>query len=183
MTAAQSLASDRRTQKFVTARYRLCAGLLVIFSLVCPPTKAQALAGGTSTSTSCPVQFLHFDPNGVSVKVRNVSDKMIVGLVFNAALADATEHWRWLHWNLDDARPVEDFGWNKQIKVGDIKNLSWDRRGLNFEHGGGGAFVVTSVLFADGSRWEETGDSASCKYVWYNDHKKFFAKPVYLPFR
>lgn len=183
MHDAQSLAIDRHTQKIVKVRYGLLAGLFAIFSLVCPPTKAQALAGGTSTSTSCPVQFLHFDANGVSVKVRNVSDKMIVGLVFNAALADATEHWRWLHWNLDDARPIEDFGWNKQIKVGDIKNLSWDRRGLNFEHGGGGAFVVTSVLFADGSRWEETGDSASCKYVWYNDHKKFFAKPVYLPFR
>jgi len=51
------------------------------------------------------------------------------------------------------------------------------------EHGGGGAFVLTSVLFEDGSSWEESKDNASCKYVWYHSHKKNLVKPVRLPFR
>jgi hypothetical protein len=134
-------------------------------------------------SSICPVQFLRFDPGGVSARIRNVSGKQIVGLVFNAAVADATEHWKWLHWNFDDARPVQTFGWNKPIKIGETKKLSWDRVDLDFEHGGGAAFVLTSVLFEDGSSWEEADDQASCKYVWFHNHKKFFAKPVQLPFR
>jgi hypothetical protein len=73
---------------------------------------------------SCPVQFLHVDPDGGSARIRNVSGNKIVGLVFNA-VADATEHWKWLHWNFDDARPVQNFGWNKPIKAGDTKKLSW----------------------------------------------------------
>ena len=69
------------------------------------------------------------------------------------------------------------------IKNGEVKKLSWYRADIDFEHGGGGAFVLTSALFEDGSVWEEPGDSASCKYVWYNSHKKSFARPVELPFR
>jgi hypothetical protein len=38
-------------------------------------------------------------------------------------------------------------------------------------------------LFEDGSSWEEADDQASCKYIWFHNHKKFFAKPVQLPFR
>jgi hypothetical protein len=156
---------------------------LFLLPTTCPASHAQVAPSGSSTSWSCPVQFLKFNPLGVSVKVRNVGNKVIVGLVFNAALADAAEHWKWLHWDFDDHRPLRNFGWNKPVKVGEIKNLSWDRADLDFEHGGGGAFVLTSVLFDDGSRWEETGDEASCKYVWINHHKKFFANPVVLPFR
>jgi hypothetical protein len=119
-------------------------------------------------------------PRRVSTRIKNVSGRKIVGLVFNA---DATEHWKWLHWNFDGARPVQNFGWNKPIKAGETKKLSWDRVNLDFQHGGGGAFVLTSVLFEDGSSWEEADDQASCKYVWFHNHKKFFAKPVQLPFR
>ncbi len=119
----------------------------------------------------------------MSTRIRNVSGKKIVGLVFNAALPDATEHWRWYHWDFDDSRPIREFGWNKLIKEGATKKLSWDRADINFEHGGGGAFVLASVLFEDGSLWEEQRDQASCKYVWYNSHKKSFARPVQLPFR
>jgi len=54
---------------------------------------------------------------------------------------------------------------------------------LIFEHGGGGAFVLTSVLFEDGTSWEESKDNASCKYVWYHSNKKNLVKPVRLPFR
>jgi len=54
---------------------------------------------------------------------------------------------------------------------------------IDFEHGGGGAFVLTSALFSDGSVWQETQDGASCKYVWFNRHKKSMVKPVQLPFR
>jgi len=136
-----------------------------------------------ASANACPVQFLHFNPSGVSVRVQNTSGKKIVGLVFNAALADATEHWKWYHWDFDDARPIRDFGWNKVIKNGDTKSLSWNFADLDFEHGGGGAFVLTSALFEDGSTWEESRDGASCKFVWYNSHKKSFARPVLLPFR
>ena len=89
-------------------------------------------------------------PFGVSVRIKNVSGKRIVGLVFNAALADATEHWKWLRWDFDQSRPVREFGWNKLIKNGDVKKLSWYRADIDFEHGGG-AFVLTSALSEDGS--------------------------------
>jgi hypothetical protein len=148
-----------------------------------PTVRAQTQAQGASARVTCPVEFVHFDPSGVSVRVRNVSAKKIVGLTFNAALADATEHWKWYHWNFDDGRPIREFGWNKLIKEGAAKTLSWDRADIDFEHGGGGAFVLTSTLFEDGSIWEEEPASASCKYVWYNHHKKSFVRPVELPLR
>jgi hypothetical protein len=129
---------------------------------------------------ACPVEFQRFNPSGVTVRVKNVSGKKIVGLVFNVALADATEHWKWLHWDFDQSRSLREFSWNKAIKQGDAKNLSWYRADLDFEHGGGGAFVLTSALFEDGSSWEAPVDSAPCKYIWYNNHKKFFLKPIQL---
>jgi hypothetical protein len=97
----------------------------------------------------------------VSVRVKNVSGKNIVGVVFNAALADATEHWIWLHYDFDGNRPIREFGWNKLIKDSAAKTLSWKRADIDFERGGGGAFVLTSVLFEDGSSWEESKDTAS----------------------
>jgi hypothetical protein len=120
--------------------------------------------------------------SGVSVRIRNISGKKIVGLVFKAALADATEHWKWYHWDFDDARPIRDFGWNETIKVGAAKTLSWSWSNLDFEHGGGGAFVLTSALFDDGSIWQEPGGSTSCMCLWYNSHKKGgLIRPVQLP--
>jgi hypothetical protein len=71
-------------------------------------------------------------------------------LVFNAAIADAAEHWIWPHWYFDVNRPI---GWNKVIKADAAKTLSWDRADVDFEHGGGGAFVLTSVPFEDGTSW------------------------------
>jgi hypothetical protein len=133
-----------------------------------------------SLPTACPVEILSFNPSGVSVHIRNTSGKTIVGLIFNAAISDATEHWKWFHWDFDDNRPIRDFGWNKAIKVGTTKRLKWITANLDFEHGGGGAFVLTSVLFEDGSDWQEPIDSASCKYIWYK-HKKTTFKPVQLP--
>jgi hypothetical protein len=131
----------------------------------------------------CPVEFLRLDPSAVSLRVRNISGKTIVGLSFYAALADATEHWKWVHWDFDDARPLREFGWNKPIKAQAAKNLSWDRGGLDFEHGGGGALVLTSVLFEDGTSWEESPDGSSCRAAWYNNHKKTFTRPIDLPAR
>jgi hypothetical protein len=147
------------------------------------PMLVAAQNPASQSSNLCPVQFVHFSPSGVSVRVKNTSGKTIVGLVFNAALADATEHWKWYHWNFDDTWPIRDFGWNKSIKTGDAKTLSWNFSDLDFEHGGGGAFVLTSTLFEDGTTWEESKDTAACKYVWFNNHKRFFARPVLLPFR
>jgi hypothetical protein len=63
-----------------------------------------------TTGPACPVAFLHFNPDAVSVRVKNVSGKTIVGLSFYAALSDATEHWTWLHWNLNQDQPLREFG-------------------------------------------------------------------------
>jgi hypothetical protein len=141
------------------------------------------LSQTTVAPSSCPLEFVNFNTSGVSVRVKNISGKEIVGLSFYAALSDATEHWKWLHWNLDDTKPLREFGWNKSLKPDATKTLSWDRADLDFEHNGGGAFVLTSVLFGDGSAWEEPAHSASCKIVWLNNHKKAFVKPVELPLR
>jgi len=178
----RSSVGRRQPSPLAANRFSIVSGLVILSFVLSPPSLAQS-APTPSAPSACPVQFLHFDPNGVSTRIRNVSGRKIVGLVFNAAVADATEHWKWLHWNFDDARPVQNFGWNKPIKTGETKKLSWDRVDFDFEHGGGGAFVLTSVLFEDGSSWEEADDQASCKYVWFHNHKKFFAKPVQLPFR
>jgi len=161
-----------------------CVPLFFLTALVLAPLlHAQSSASSSTLPTACPVQFLHFNPSGVSVRIKNVGGKNIVGLDFNAAIADATEHWKWFHWNFDDALPIRDFGWNKRIRPDAAKTLSWDRAYLDFEHGGGGAFVLTSVLFEDGSIWQEANDNASCKYVWHNSHKQSFVRPVLLPFR
>jgi len=155
----------------------------VLFAFVLgPQVRAQSTASSPPAPAACPVQLLRFDPSGVSVRIKNVSGRRIVGLLFNAALADATEHGKWPHWDFDESRPVREFGWNKVIKNGEVKKLSWYRADIDFEHGGG-AFVLTSAPIEDGSVWEEPGDSASCKYVWYNSNKKSFARPVELPFR
>jgi hypothetical protein len=135
----------------------------------------------TEMPSSCPLALSDYNPSGVRVHVQNTSGKTIVGITFNAALSDATEHWGWLHWGFGNTWQLREFGWNKTLKPGAVKTLSWDRAFLDFRHGGGSAFVLTSVLFEDGSNWEEPVDSASCKIVRYNSHKKGFVKPIQLP--
>jgi hypothetical protein len=129
----------------------------------------------------CPVKFLHINPSEVNIRVQNTGGKVIVGMQLYAALADSTEHWKWFHWDFDDDRPLRAFGWNREIKPSATKTLSWDRADLDFDRGGGGALVVDNILFADGSSWQESPDRSSCKMLWYNSHKKFFAKPIDLP--
>ena len=51
------------------------------------------------------------------------------------------------------------------------------------EHGSGGGLVLTKVLFADGTSWEDLPNSESCMGLWYNPHKKAFVKPIELPLR
>jgi hypothetical protein len=142
-----------------------------------------AFSQTTSAQSACPVDFVSFNPGGVSVRVKNISGKAIVGLSFYAALSDATEHWKWIHWNFDETKPLREFGWNKPLKPLAAKTLSWDRADLDFEHVGGGAFVLTSALFEDGSAWEEPAGGASCKVLWLNGHKRVFVKPIELPLR
>jgi len=180
---SQSRAITRLPPSFGSVKWTWVFRFILLALVLCPLARAQSTASSTAGPAACPVQLLRFDPSGVSVRIKNVSGKRIVGLVFNAALADATEHWIWLHWDFDPGRPIRQFGWNKLIKEGQVRKLSWDRADIDFEHGGGGAFVLTSALFEDGSVWEEPGDSASCKYVWYHRHKKSFARPLELPFR
>jgi hypothetical protein len=183
MNNAQLDAGERRASGRHSAGWNWIFRFVLAALVYCPVVHAQTTPSGPSAPAACPVEFLSFDPSAVSVKIRNVSGKKVVGLVFNAALADATEHWKWYHWDFDEGRPIREFGWNKLIKEGQSKKLTWDRANIDFEHGGGGAFVLTSVLFEDGSAWEEANDGASCKYVWFNRHKKTFAKPIQLPFR
>ena len=98
-------------------------------------------------------------------------------------VADATEHWKWFHWDFDDTRPVRDFGWNKAIKPGAAKRLSWYWGGyLDFEHIGGGDLVLTSALYDDGSRWEDQGAEYACKCIWLKNKKSTF-RAVKLPLR
>ena len=183
MDNSQPRAISLRSPRFGSMKWIWFSRFVLIAFVFCPQVHAQSAASSLSAPAACPVQFLRFDPSGVTVRIKNVSGKRIVGLVFNAALADATEHWKWLHWDFDEGRPIRQFGWNKLIKDGQVKKLSWYSADIDFEHGGGGAFVLTSALFEDGSVWEEPNDSASCKYVWYNSHKKTFLRPVQLPFR
>jgi predicted RNA-binding protein with TRAM domain len=136
---------------------------------------APAQAGG------CPIELQELHVSNINIHVRNTSGKNIVGLVFNVAFSDATERWRWLHWNYDLSRPLQEFGWNKPVKEGETKKLSWNYIDLEHEHGGGVALVLTSVLFTDGTSWEEEIDRATCKAVWYHNHKKGFTRPVELP--
>jgi hypothetical protein len=171
MSDLQSPAGRRQLRPLAAIPFGIVSWLDILFFVASPRGFAQSAAPSPAAPTLCPVQFLHFDPDGVTARIKNVTDKKIVGLVFNAAVADATEHWKWLHWNFDDARPIQNFGWNKPIKAGETKKLSWERVDLDFEHGGGGAFVLTSVLFEDGSSWEEADDRASCKYVWFHNYK------------
>ena len=152
-------------------------------SLVAMLLLPLAVMAQTNTApAACPVTFVRFDPSAISTRIQNTSGKTIVGLTFYAALADAKENWKWYHYDFDDSRPLREFGWNKEIKPMASKSLSWGAD-LDFEHGGGGAFVLTSVLFSVGTSWEETPSGASCKVLWFNSHKKSFARPVVLPAR
>jgi len=138
---------------------------------------------------ACPVELADFHTSatftteGAGLRVKNLTKNDIVGLVFDVALADAAENWKWLHWNFDDTRPLEDFGWNKPIKAGENKKISWSSKDLGFEHNGGGAFVLTSILFADGSGYRAPADNSVCKLVWYNSNKKGLVRQVELPAR
>jgi hypothetical protein len=78
---------------------------------------------------------------------------------------------------------LREFGWNRLIREGESKKLSWDFVDLEHEHGGGVVLVLSSILFADGSTWDEDADTITCKAIWFNNHKKGFTKPVLLPRR
>lgn len=184
-----STASKLRNFTFHRFSVEHCTAILSFFLVVLlfPPfVRAQTTASSTTESRGCPIQFMNFSPGGtfwLNTRIKNTSRKTIVGLVFSAALSDATEHWKWYHWDFDDTRPIHNFNWNRKIKPREAKRLSWDHIDLKFEHGGGVAFVLTSALFDDGSIWEESLDHAACKYVWYNSHKKALVRPVVLPSR
>jgi hypothetical protein len=75
------------------------------------------------------------------------------------------------------------FGWNNTIDANQTKTLHWNQGNLDFEHVGGGAFVLTSMLFEDGSGWDELADSSSCKIVWRKGHTRVFTRPIELPAR
>jgi hypothetical protein len=176
--------------------------LVIVASLVPLPILAQADA----TPSSCPVSFVKFKPGGVftprgfdsvSIRVKNVTGKKIVGLDFNAALAYFPGHWQWVSLTPNWVRlapdgmlsiplgtpvgPLREFGWNKEIKPGATETASWGFENLDYQDNGGVAFVLTSVLFEDGSRWEDPPARTSCMALWYNSHKKGIASAVVLP--
>ncbi|HEY7402574.1 MAG TPA: hypothetical protein VIB39_03565 [Candidatus Angelobacter sp.] len=155
------------------------AAMIAIFVFSVP---VHAQAGPSGAQQGCAVELSNLHVDSLSVRLKNTSGKKIVGLVFNVAFADATERWRWLHWEYDLNRPMQEFGWNKPIGQGESKKLQW---GFDFdhEHGGGVALALTSILYADGTSWEDAPDSTSCMQIWYHRHKKGFTKPVFLPLR
>ena len=135
------------------------------FAILATTFLSLSAVAQTTAPSACPITFLKLDPFGISTRIQNTSGKTIVGLTFYAALADATEHWKWVHYDFDQSRPLMEMGWNKPIAPGASKSLSWDRGGLDFEHGGGGALVLTGALFSDGTSWEDPLDRATCKAV------------------
>jgi len=157
---------------------------IVVFSL--PLANSQT----NTTPPSCPLGFVRVDHPSyydsrawkIDIRVRNLSGRKIVGMVFNGAVADATENWTWI-----SNGPLIDLNWNRELNPGQAKNLSWYLGNVaipaNFypEHASGGAVIPRQILFADGSTWEEPVNREACIGLWYNSHKKFFAKPIALP--
>jgi hypothetical protein len=142
---------------------------------------ASAQTAANSAPPACPVELSQLGVSSLHIHVQNTSGKRIVGMVFNLALSDAAEHWKWLHWQFDLSRPIQEFGWNKEVKEGESKKLSWSYD-FDREHSSGVALVLTSVLFADGTVWEDGLQSNSCMDVWHHKHKKNgFARQVELP--
>jgi hypothetical protein len=160
-------------------------GILSMIAVLLLSLNASAQTGPTSaaSATACPVQLENLHVFFVSVQVTNTSKKKIVGLVFHAALADATENWKWLHMSYDERFPLQPFDWNKGLDKDETTKVSWHADLTQHSHGGGMAFVLTRILFADGSTWEDSPDSATCKLTWHDHHKKAFARPVELPRR
>ena len=163
---------------FLVSRVAMAAVFISLPTFSSLPAFSQDTS--PASGPNCPVMFLHINPSAVSVHIKNTSGKAIVGLVFKVALSDATEHWKWLHRDFDDGKPLREFGWNKTIVTNASKNLTWPTANLDFEHVGGGAFVLTSVLFEDGSDWNATADNSDCKILWLK-HKKTFTREVQLP--
>lgn len=160
-------------------RLRVMGGMIAVLGL---SIAMQAQTGAAAAQQGCGVELTDFHVSNLSVHLKNTSGKKIVGLVFNVAFADATERWKWLHWDYDLNRPMQEFGWNKPIGEGESKKLRWDFD-FDYEHGGGVALVLTSVLYADGTNWEESTDGATCRQIWYHHHKKGFTRPIQLPVR
>jgi len=155
--------------------------VIVLFSLSLP-----VIAQMNVMPSSCPVGISKFNPsgsNGFTVRLENLKAKKIVGMAFNVALSDATENWRWFHYDDDPTRPLVGFNWNEEIEPRAVKTLTWGSGGGNFGHGGAAAFVLTSVLFEDGSSWNELPNRASCQALWYDYPKKGQTKAVVLPIR
>ncbi|SNT31142.1 hypothetical protein SAMN05421770_107110 [Granulicella rosea] len=159
---------------------RSALSLVLVSSLAfaAPALHAQA---APANPQSCPVQPVKFDPSGLSVRIENTSGKMIVGMTWFAAIADGTEHWNWIFWNIPGPLRLREFNWNKEIKPGSKKTLSWPYEDLNFQHASGGAFILGSVLFADGSRWEQNPQAHTCQAVWLNGNKRMLTRPEELP--
>ena len=156
----------------------------LLFSLVAffPAAFLASQAGRSQAPAgSCPVQSVHFDPSGLSVRVQNTSGKTIVGMTWYAAIADATEHWNWIYWNVPGPLRIREFNWNKEVKPAAKKTLSWYYTDLNFQHAGGGAFILGSALFSDGTRWEGNPADHVCQVLWLNNNKKSFTRAEDLP--
>jgi hypothetical protein len=68
----------RRQQDLLAAiQFNIASGLVILSFVLSPPAFAQS-ATPASAPSACPVQFLHFDPDGVSTRIRNVSGRKIV---------------------------------------------------------------------------------------------------------
>lgn len=171
------------------SRFAVIALLFPLFA------HSQSTPAKPAAMPTCPVEFLQVNPKGVNIHVKNVTGKKIVGLQFYAAVANATETWRWVQWgpldawtgnrhalaDLSSKEKRRSFNWNRTVEAGATKKLSWDNVDLYWDRSGGGVFVLNSVLFEDGSTWDEVPFASTCKIAWVNNHKKAFVRPIELP--
>ena len=179
---------------------QIVIALVAIFALalIAPPLSAQQSSNQLNLAVAgCPLQVVKINPGGVYVDVINLTGKNIVGVTFNVAIADATENWNWLRgdWGIrvspavnqmsvlagNPPVPLLEFRWNRPVPAGAKKTLRWWKADLDWSHTGGGAFVPVSVLFEDGTHWEEPERTSTCRGVWVNHHRKGFYRPLILP--
>ncbi len=147
-------------------RFVLAVFVVPIVTLVSPSlTHSQTAPAESDAASSCPLVIHQFRPWEIRAHVENTSGKTIVGLTFYVALADATEHWKWLHYNFDDSRPLHGSVWNKPLGPGAEMTLRWNRDLLILDQSAGSRLSPLPVEISFNMCW--TGPwFASAKGSW-----------------
>jgi hypothetical protein len=81
MNGSQPRMNGHCSLGFSTVRWVLPSWFILFTFVHSPFAHAQNTASGATAPAACPIEFVHFDPSGVSVRIRNVSGKKMVGLI------------------------------------------------------------------------------------------------------